>query len=94
MAEFAAAHSVGFVGLGKMGLPMALSLQREVFRVRGFDLSKPALRLARDSGLEVAASLEAVTKDAGFIVSHAADRPTRACLSRCTCRVPGGRPLD
>jgi 3-hydroxyisobutyrate dehydrogenase len=37
------ARSVGFVGLGAMGMPMALNLLRAGHRVRAFDVS-PAAR--------------------------------------------------
>ena len=40
---------VGFVGLGAMGLPMALRLVAAGFAVRGFDLKAAALDALRAS---------------------------------------------
>ncbi|WND01505.1 3-hydroxyisobutyrate dehydrogenase [Temperatibacter marinus] len=42
-------QTIGFIGLGNMGLPMAKNLLKEGFAVRGFDLSDEAR-----NGLEVA----------------------------------------
>ncbi|MBK1788020.1 NAD(P)-dependent oxidoreductase [Prauserella cavernicola] len=43
--------SIGFIGLGRMGLPMAARLIKAGYRVRGFDLAKDARsRLAAEGG--------------------------------------------
>ena len=44
-----ASKSVGFVGLGNMGLPMASNLVKAGFTVKGFDLSDKTLELAKSS---------------------------------------------
>ena len=51
--------TIGFIGLGAMGLPMAISLLRKGFRVTGFDLR--------------AAALEELEKTQGRAASSAAD---------------------
>ncbi|SCB38577.1 3-hydroxyisobutyrate dehydrogenase [Rhizobium lusitanum] len=42
--------TIGFIGLGSMGLPMASHLLKSGFRVKGFDISENALRSFADSG--------------------------------------------
>ena len=49
-------RTVGFVGLGRMGLPIAANLLRSGFNVRGFDLSPERLDLFRQHGGTVALS--------------------------------------
>ena len=41
--------SVGFLGLGAMGAPMALTLARAGFPVRGFDVSPRAGEVVGDA---------------------------------------------
>ncbi|GJD33520.1 3-hydroxyisobutyrate dehydrogenase [Methylobacterium aerolatum] len=55
------ARTIGFIGLGNMGGPMAANLVKAGHTVRGFDLAPASLDLAREAGVTVAASaLEAV----------------------------------
>ena len=42
--------TIGFVGLGAMGLPMALNLLKSGYVVRGFDLNPAALAALSDAG--------------------------------------------
>lgn len=54
------AGTVGFVGLGAMGLPMALNLVKAGYTVRGFDLNPAALAaLGQAGGIGVASAAEA-----------------------------------
>lgn len=67
---------VGVVGLGNMGLPMAMTLARKGFEVSGFDLSDRRRALAADQGVRVAAPLAALLRDVDAVVSslpHARD---------------------
>lgn len=48
--------SIGFIGLGNMGLPMALNLQKAGYRVSGYDVVDTAQEAARSSGLALATS--------------------------------------
>lgn len=58
---------IGFVGLGRMGLPMASNLQRKGFSVTGFDLKQQAREaLAAVGGAGVASAAEAA-RDADVI---------------------------
>jgi putative dehydrogenase len=51
---------IGFVGLGAMGLPMALRLLARDYRVRGFDLKRPAMdALAEARGVAAGGAAEA-----------------------------------
>ncbi|GAC1415840.1 MAG: 3-hydroxyisobutyrate dehydrogenase [Acidobacteriaceae bacterium] len=54
--------TVGFIGLGNMGGPMAANLVAAGYMVRGFDLVPAALEAARRSGVEIVSSAE----DAGI----------------------------
>ncbi|MDB6452277.1 NAD(P)-dependent oxidoreductase [Falsirhodobacter sp. 20TX0035] len=56
----AANMTVGVVGLGAMGLGMAMSAVRAGFRTLGFDLSPARRDLARAEGVEPVDTLEAV----------------------------------
>ena len=49
-------RNIGFVGLGAMGLPMALNLVKKQFRVRGFDMKAEALAALNHAGGHVAAN--------------------------------------
>jgi 3-hydroxyisobutyrate dehydrogenase len=51
--------TIGFVGLGNMGLPMALNLLKAGHKVAAFDLNGAALRAAADAGAVAAASAPA-----------------------------------
>jgi putative dehydrogenase len=54
--------TVGFVGLGAMGLPMARNLVAKQFRVQGFDMRGEALEaLSRDGGHAAASAQEAAS---------------------------------
>jgi len=61
-------RTVGFIGLGAMGGPMAANLARRQWRVRGFDLSGTALKqLEADGGTAVASPGDAA-KDSAVTV--------------------------
>lgn len=60
--------TVGFVGLGAMGYPMAVNLVRRQFRVRGFDMRREACEaLAADGGTAAASAADAA-RDADVLV--------------------------
>lgn len=48
--------SIGFIGLGNMGLPMALNLQKAGYTVSGYDVVDTAQEAARSSGITLATS--------------------------------------
>lgn len=61
--------TVAFIGLGNMGLPMALNLQKAGYRVSGFDLSDKACAQAKEQGLPLAASATDAVAGAQVVIS-------------------------
>ncbi len=61
--------SVGWIGLGHMGGPMAANLVEAGHRVRGFDLSPVASAAAAAAGVEPAASITAAVADADVVIT-------------------------
>ncbi len=62
-------QAIAFIGLGNMGGPMAANLARAGHAVKAFDLSGAACQAARDSGVEVAASVNDALKGAAIVIS-------------------------
>lgn len=60
---------VAFIGLGNMGGPMALNLQKAGFQVQAFDLNKDALAAAAAEGAVAADSAKAAVQGADFVIS-------------------------
>jgi 2-hydroxy-3-oxopropionate reductase len=60
-------NRIGFIGVGRMGGPMALNLHRAGFEVRAYDVSPTALEAAAHAGLATADSLAAVV-DADMLI--------------------------
>lgn len=53
--------NIGFIGLGNMGLPMAINLAKAGYRVKGYDLSSPAMdALVQAGGTSCTGATEAV----------------------------------
>jgi len=60
---------IGFVGVGKMGLPMAQRLRRHGHRVSAFDTSSERASLARAGGLPVLDTLDAIADEAAILMT-------------------------
>jgi len=62
--------TVGFVGLGKMGGPMATRLAEAGYQVQGYDVSEQAVRswAERAEGARPAASLDAAAAEAAAVI--------------------------
>ncbi|WP_060608959.1 3-hydroxyisobutyrate dehydrogenase [Aureimonas altamirensis] len=60
---------IAFVGLGNMGLPMALNLKAAGHRVVGFDLAGGARAAAQQAGLPLAAELADAVADAQAVIT-------------------------
>ncbi len=60
---------VAFIGLGNMGGPMALNLQKAGFQVQAFDLNKDALAAVAAAGAIAAGSAKAAVQGADFVIS-------------------------
>lgn len=63
------AQTIGFIGLGNMGGPMAANLVRAGHSVRGFDLVPAALDMAREAGVAVAGSALAAAEGADVVIT-------------------------
>jgi 2-hydroxy-3-oxopropionate reductase len=61
-------ETIGFIGLGEMGLPMARNLKSRGFEVRGFDVREEARRAFRESGGCIVASTGEAARDANTVV--------------------------
>lgn len=59
--------TVGFIGLGNMGLPMARNLVKAGHTVHGFDIAKPAL--PEGHGLSLAATSEGAIQGADAVIT-------------------------
>lgn len=65
---------VGFIGLGKMGQPMARQLARAGFRLLAYDLDPEALRRAREgAGAETPGSLKAIAERCEAVITMLPD---------------------
>jgi len=60
---------IGFIGLGNMGLPMALNLLKAGHQVTGFDLVNGQLDAFASAGGAVASNVNAAAKDADVLIS-------------------------
>ena len=70
---------IGFLGLGKMGLPMARHLQTHGHTVTGYDPSAERRAAVTTAGMAVAPSVEALIAHCAVIVSSL---PNDAALDR------------
>jgi 3-hydroxyisobutyrate dehydrogenase len=61
--------SIGFIGLGHMGGPMAANLAKAGYVVRGFDLSQQLLDEAREKGVVPCASLAETVQGADTVIT-------------------------
>ncbi|WP_430331896.1 3-hydroxyisobutyrate dehydrogenase [Rhodococcus sp. ACT016] len=61
--------TVGFVGLGHMGGPMAANLAKAGYIVRGFDLAPAALEQAERDGITVVGSAVEAATDADVVIT-------------------------
>ena len=63
------AQTIGFIGLGNMGGPMAANLVKAGHAVRGFDLVPASLEAARAEGIAVAGSALEAAEGADVVVT-------------------------
>jgi 3-hydroxyisobutyrate dehydrogenase len=62
-------ETIGFIGLGNMGLPMATNLAKAGHKVQGFDVVPTANEAAAKAGVAVAASAIDAVKGASIVIS-------------------------
>ena len=65
--------TVGFVGIGKMGTPMARNLRRGDYAVVGYDLRPEAVEALRGEGVQAAASLAELAAKADVVITMLPD---------------------
>ncbi len=63
------ARTIGFIGLGNMGGPMAANLVKAGHSVRGFDLVPASLDLAREAGVTVVGSALEAAQGAEVVIT-------------------------
>jgi 3-hydroxyisobutyrate dehydrogenase-like beta-hydroxyacid dehydrogenase len=73
MSEHQAARKVGWIGLGKMGLPICQRLRSAGFEVAAFCRSAEKEALATSNGLEVARTLAETARGREFVASAVTD---------------------
>jgi 3-hydroxyisobutyrate dehydrogenase len=61
--------TIGFIGLGNMGAPMAANLVKAGHKVSGYDTNPAALRRLKEAGGSVAGSAAEAAKDAEFVIT-------------------------
>ena len=62
-------ETIGFIGLGNMGLPMATNLAKAGHKVQGFDVVPAANEAAAKVGITVAATAVEAVKGASIVIS-------------------------
>ena len=83
--------TIGFIGLGHMGGPMAANLVKAGHAVKGFDLSQPLLEDARSKGVTACASLaEAVAGVVTVITMLPAGKHVLSVWQELMTLVPSG----
>lgn len=60
---------IGFVGLGHMGLPMAINLIKKGYDVTGYDLQALAMEALVNAGGKCATSLEDLARDKAILIT-------------------------
>jgi 3-hydroxyisobutyrate dehydrogenase len=89
--------TIGFIGLGNMGGPMAANLVTAGLTVRGYDLVADALDAAHSSGVQIAASAADAAAGADVVITmlpsgrHLLDCYTGGVVAAC---VPGTLLID
>ena len=66
-------ESIGFIGLGNMGLPMAANLVRAGHRVTGFDVVTAAKAAAARAGVAVVGTVADAARDVEMVVTMLPD---------------------
>ena len=67
--------TVGFVGLGIMGKPMAINLVKAGYKVYGFDLNKGSIEALQAAGGMGCGSIREVTEQCGLIITMLPNSP-------------------
>lgn len=60
---------IGFLGLGHMGLPMAINLHRAGYRLKAFDVVPAALEAAQAAGIETVSAGADAAQDVDIVLT-------------------------
>lgn len=60
---------IGFLGLGHMGLPMAINLHRAGYKLKGFDVVPAAVQAAQEAGIETVDTQEDAAVDVDVVLT-------------------------
>ncbi len=76
--------NIGFIGLGHMGLPMALNLLKAGHSVKGFDLNPEALDFFANSGGQAATNLSEITQGQHVFITmlQTGEQVKQICLGK------------
>jgi 3-hydroxyisobutyrate dehydrogenase-like beta-hydroxyacid dehydrogenase len=78
--------SVGLVGLGAMGLPIARHVVRGGFRVLGYDLDADAVAAAAAAGASPCEDLESLLREADVVLVLVDGEPAVVSIVEAACR--------
>ena len=67
--------TIGFIGLGNMGGPMAVNLATAGYDVAGFDVAEASKKMAADGGVRIVDSVAEAASAGGIVVSMLPDGP-------------------
>ena len=65
--------TIGFIGTGLMGLPMAKNILKSRFKLKAFNRSIEKAEPLKEFGAEISKSISAVVKDSDFIITMLTD---------------------
>jgi 3-hydroxyisobutyrate dehydrogenase-like beta-hydroxyacid dehydrogenase len=74
-------QKIGWIGLGKMGMPMSCNLVRAGYSLKVYNLTEKETKELADQGAQVADSPKAVGADADVIISMISDDPVLEAVS-------------
>jgi 2-hydroxy-3-oxopropionate reductase len=64
---------IGFIGIGLMGLPMAKNILKAGFNLKAFNRSQNKAEPLKESGAEIASSIDDVVKDSDVVITMLTD---------------------
>ena len=65
--------TIGFIGTGLMGLPMAKNILKSGFKLKAFNRSIEKAEPLKEFGAEISKSISDVVKDSDFIITMLTD---------------------
>ena len=65
--------TIGFIGTGLMGLPMAKNILKSGFKLKAFNRSIEKTEPLKEFGAEISKSISDVVKDSDFVITMLTD---------------------